>query len=242
MRSVKMTEYRLRRYFYSSRPVIPLLIIVCFVAIMYSVKPMDICRGYLISGMVQFILMTFVALSMNGNEEAVEEQLLLLRGHGWGVYCMARELTLLVISCFYGILITIGPVIVNCINQFSFFTRDLSVADVGLGAMIVLGSGLAGIAIGDALHPGIMRDRKLAVALVVGILILSVAKDAIIGEYGFFRVFGILFPSVMKPARDLGNEIYFEAKSVLAFLLMMVLYYLVVTVIKNLVLSRKKFS
>lgn len=242
MRIVKMTEYRLRRYFYSSRPVIPLLIIVCFVAIMYSVKPMDICRGYLISGMVQFILMTFVTLSMNGNEEAVQEQLLLLRGHGWGVYCMARELTLLVISCFYGILITIGPVIVNCFNQFSFFTRTLTVADVGLGAMIILGSGLAGIAIGDALHPGIMHDRKLAVAFVVGILILSVAKDAIIEEYGFLRVFGILFPSVMKPALDLGNEIYFEAKSVLAFLLMMVLYYLVVAVIKNLVLSRKKFS
>ena len=59
---------------------------------------------------------------------------------------MAREMTLFVISCFYGMLLTFGPVIINCLNHFSFFIRTLTAGDVVMGAIIISGSGLAGIA------------------------------------------------------------------------------------------------
>lgn len=45
----------------------------------------------------------------------------------------------------------------------------------------------------------------------------------------------------MKPARALGNGDYFAIRSVIAYLFIMVLYYLIVAVIKNLMLIRKKF-
>lgn len=241
MKTVSMTRYRLHRYFYSSRPVIPLIAVVCFLGAMYHVKPMNVGSGYLLSGVFQFVLMTFVALSMNGNEENVEEQLLLFHGNSWGAYTIAREITLLGISCFYGILLAFGPVIVNCFNHFSFFTRRLTAGDVVMGAIIILGSGFAGIAIGDVLHPRIMGDRKTAIAVSIGMMILSIAKDAIMEDYRFLRCFGILLPSVMKPARDLGDGDYFEITSVLAFLLMMLMYDSVAATIKNLLLNRKKF-
>jgi len=203
---------------------------------------MNVGSGYIFFGVFQFILMTFVSLSMNENEEIVEEQLLLLHGNSWGAYCVAREITLLLISCLYGVLHTVGPVIVNCFNHFSYFTRTLTVGDVIMGAMIILGSGFAGIAIGDFLHPRIMSDRKMAIIVVVVIMILSIVKDAVIEKYKFLMCFGMLLPSVMKPACDLGNGDYFDVKSVMAFILMMVLYYLVVVIIKNLAMNRKKFS
>lgn len=245
MKIVSMTKYRLHRYFYSSHPAIPLIATLCFFRVMYSVKPMEVCSGYIISGVFQFCLMTFVALGMNRNEETVEEQLLLFHGKRYVIYCMAREVTLLVISCLYGILLIFGPVIQNCIDlcidHFSFFTRTLTASDVAMAAMIILGSGFAGIAIGDVLHPRIMGDRKMAVTFTVGIMIFSIVKDAVIDKYRFLMSFGILFPSVMKPARDLGNRDYFAIKSVITFLLMMTVYYLIVVVIKNLLLNRKKF-
>lgn len=241
MKSVSMTKYRLHRYFYSSRPVIPLIVTLCFLRAMYSVKPMDVCSGYIVSGVFQFALLTFVSLSMNGNEEIVEEQLLLLHGNSWGAYSVAREITLLVISCFYGILLTIGPVIINWCNHFSYFTRPLTAIDVSMGATIIMGSGVAGIAIGDVFHPRIMGDRKIAVAVAIGIMILSTVKDSVIEKYEIFALAGIFLPSVMKPAHDLGNGDYFEAKSVFTFLIMMALYYFIIVVIKNLMLNRKKF-
>ena len=242
MKSISMTKYRLHRYFCSSRPVIPLIATICFLRVMYSVMPMNVCSGYILAGVFQFILLTFVTLSMNGNEEIVEEQLLLCHGHSWGVYCMAREITLLVISCFYGVLLAFGPVIINCFNHFSFFTRTLTASDVVMGAIIILGCGLAGIAIGDVSHPRITGNRKIGISIVLIIMILSIVKDSIIEEYRFLMFLDILLPSVMNPSRDLGNSDYFEVKSVLAFILMMVLYYVVVVLIKNLVLKRKKFS
>ena len=154
---------------------------------------------------------------------------------------MAREITLLVISCFYGILLTIGPVIINCCNNLSYFTRPLTAIDVAMGATIILGSGFAGIAIGDVFHPRIMGDRKIAIAVAIGIMILSIVKDSVIQKYEILTLAGIFLPSVMKPAHDLGNGDDFEAKSVFTYLIMMALYYLIIVVIKNLILNRKKF-
>ena len=145
------------------------------------------------------------------------------------------------ISCFYGAMLAIGPVIVNYFNGFSFFNRSLTVEDVGLGAIIILGNGLAGIAIGDLLQPRIMNDRKMAIATAVGIMILSIVKDAIIEKCSAFVFMGMFLPSVMKAARDLENGDYFKIQSVMVFLLMMVFCYLVIVIAKNLVLARKKF-
>lgn len=235
-------KYRLHRYFYSSRPIIPLIVIICLFAAMYSMKPGDVCSGYIISGWFQFILMSFVALSINGNEEAVDEQLMLFRAKGWLSYCMARELNLLVLSCIYGIILTVEPVIVNLFNDFSFFTRALTAADVVLGAVIILGSGLAGIIIGDILHPRIIGNRKIAIAFTAFMMLLSMVKEAIIDDYRFLAVLGYLLPPVMKPARDLGKGDYFDISSVCFFFIMMSVYYIVVVIIKNIVLKRKKFA
>ena len=241
MKLISMTKYRLHRYFYSSRPVFPLIITICFLGIMYSMKPVDICSSYLLSGVFQFVLLTFVALSMSGSEETSEEQLLLLHGNTWRAYCVSREMTLCMISFLYGALLAFVPIFLNCINRFSLCKRILLFSDVAAGTMIIIGSGLAGIAIGDMLHPRIMSDRKMAVVAAVGLMILSIAKDAVIEKYRFLTVFGIVLPSVMKPARDLGNGDYFELRPVIVFLFWMLFYYLMVAVMKNLVLSLKRF-
>ena len=48
--------------------------------IMYSMKPVDICSSYLLSGVFQFVLLTFVALSMSGGEETGT------RSGQWGLF------------------------------------------------------------------------------------------------------------------------------------------------------------
>lgn len=105
MKLISMTKYRLHRYFYSSHPVFPLIIMLCFFGIMYSMKPVDVCSSYILSGVFQFVLLTLVTLSMSGSEETVEEQLLLLHGNKWRAYCVSREMTLCIISFFYGALL-----------------------------------------------------------------------------------------------------------------------------------------
>ena len=68
-------NYRLHRYFKSSKPVFPLMIIFCFIGSMYTFKPMDVLSGYIISGVFVFGLMIFVVFNMGGGEEKAEEQI-----------------------------------------------------------------------------------------------------------------------------------------------------------------------
>lgn len=242
MKIIHLTKYRLHRFFYSPRPVIPLIISVCYMRLMYSVRPMDVCSGLVMAGIVQFIMMTFVSLTVSGSEETVDEQLLLFHGNNWGTYCIARELSYIIISCIFGLFFAIQPVIINCFNGFSFFFRPVTAGDVILGGLIIIVSGMAGIAIGDLFHPRIMKDRNLAIGIVVIVLICSIVKDSIIAKHGFLTPFMILFPPVMKPSHDFGDVDLFDVKSVLYFITLMMVYYLIIVAIKNALLIRKKFS
>ena len=242
MKSVPMIKYRLHRYFGSSRPVIPVIFTICFLRFIYSVRPMSIGTGAVLSSIVQFVMMTFITLSLNGGEETVEEQLLLFRGKGWRIYSIARELALIIISIFYAILHILGPIVVNACNDFSFFSTPLTAMDVVKGAFVVLGSGLAGIIIGDVLHPRITGNRRAQLIGTVMLMLLTIVRDALIEKCRVLLFLDILLPPVMKPAHDLGNKECLALKPVLAFFFMMILYYFVVTIVKNLVLQRRRFS
>lgn len=242
MKIVSIVKYRLHRFFFSSRPVIPLIVTMCFLGSMYSIRPMNIGSGYVLSGVFQFILMTFLTLSINGTEAITEEQLVLFHGNTWSSYCVAREITLILISCVYSLLLTLYPIVINCCNGFSFFTRALTAYDVSMGAIILFGSSLAGIAIGDLFHPRIMSNRKLSISIAIGVMLCSIAKDAMIAKSRFLAPLNVLLPSVMKPAGDLGNGDYFAFSSIISFLFQMILYYCVIAAIKNIILYQKKFS
>lgn len=233
---------RLHRYFYSSRPILPMIMTACFLGVTYSMKPINIASGFVISGIFQFALMTFVALNVNGCEEAVEEQILLFHGEGWERYLISREVSLLVISGTYGLILTLGPVVINYVNRCSMFSRPLTAGDVSLGGCIIFGSGLAGCTIGDLFHPRIVAERNLAILGTVGMFALSITQDALIDTYGFLVPIRVFLPSVMKPARNLGNGDNFEALSVLTFLVLMVVYFWVAGFVKNLMLKKRKFS
>lgn len=242
MRLNSIIKYRLHRYYFSSRPILPLVGVLCFMGVLYSTKPTSICSSYIVSGVFHFCLSVFVALSINGSEEVREEQLLLLHAKCNVRYYFARELSLSIISCVYGGVLILGPVITNVFNGFRSFFRPLTLCDVAMGALIILGSGFGGIAIGDMFHPRIMSDRKVAVVLTIGIMILSIVKDVIIEENRGLRFLGIMLPSVMYPSRNQGDEDYIKLAIGITFVIMMILYYLLVALIKNAVINRRKFS
>ena len=242
MKIFQTTKYRLHRYFASSKTVFPDILIIVFIASMYSIRPMSITSGYILSGVFHFILMIFVTLQMNGSEDMVEEQLQVLHGGGWKVYLPAREFTFIAISVLYGLILSLAPVLVNCMNGFQFFTRDLTAGDVLQGTVIILGGGIGGIAIGDLTHPRLLENRNLALAMAAGLMILSILKKILIDEFRFLIFLQYLLPPVMKPAYDFANADYFVLSSVLLYCLLMMVYYVIIALIKNVILKFKKFS
>ena len=242
MKIIHITKYRLHRYFASSKIVFPVILVLVFIASMYSIRPMNITSGYILSGIFHFILMIFVALQMNGAEDIMEEQLQIFHGGSWKIYLVSRETALLVISVLYGLILSVAPVIVNAINGFQFFTRSLMAADVLQGMLIIIGAGMAGIAIGDLTHPRIIENRGYSLVLAVGLMVLSLLKNIIVEDYPQVIFLKYLLPPVTKPAYDFADADYFKLVPILLYFLLSVLYYLVVVLIKNMIICRKKFE
>lgn len=242
MKIIQITKYRLHGYFASSKTVFPGILLLVFISAMYSIRPMSIVSGFILSGVFHFILMIFVSLQMNGAENVVEEQLQIFHGGGWKPYCLARETALLVISAFYGLILSLAPVVVNCVNEFQFFTRILTAGDVLQGMMIILGAGFAGIAIGDLTHPRIIENRALSLAMAAGLMLLSLLKNILVEDFPFLNFLNCILPPVMKPAYDFANGDYFVLSSVLLYFLMMLIYYMIIALVKNAIFVYKKFA
>ncbi|MDD6037397.1 MAG: hypothetical protein PUD20_01155 [bacterium] len=241
MRLMNKIKYRLHRYFLSSKPVFPILIIFAFIASIYSARPMEVNSGFIISVVFQFCLMIFVTESMNGSEITDEEQILFLHEKRVTGYLAVRELSMIFVSVIYSLIICLGPILVNCWNHFAFFRRELTFFDCAMGFVMVIGSGLCGIAIGDLFNPRIKTDRKIAIVSTIFILIITVAKEGILERVKYLEVLNILLPPVTEPLKQFSSCDVFDERTVMLIFAWMAIYYLVVTAIKFKLMDKKRF-
>ena len=242
MKLTHSVAYRLRRYFAGSKPVFPFIIILCFMGGMYNFKPMDVLSGYIISGVFAFGLMIFVTFNISGSEEKVEEQIMFLRGDCSAQYYISRELSFAAICALYSLVIAIGPVGVNIVNRFDYFTRPLTFYDVVMGFILILGSGLAGTTIGDVLNQRVMNNRKLSLMLTAMIALLAFSNDGIQQKVSYLRVLNFLLPPVMIPAKLFTGADIINAGKMLLILLQFVIYYAVVAAVKIAVMNKNRFE
>ncbi|MBO4456552.1 MAG: hypothetical protein J5802_02400 [Butyrivibrio sp.] len=242
MKLCNSINYRLHRYFAGSKPVFPMIIILCFIGSMYTFKPMDVISGYIISGVFVFGLMTFVTFNIGGSEEKVEEQILFLRGNSLIDYYISRELGLIVICALYSFITAIAPVFVNAMNGFNFFTRSLTVHDVVMGIILLFGSGLAGTLIGDLLNLRIMKNRKLSLMLTAMIALLTFSNDGIQQKVSYLGILKFLLPPIMTPAKIFSGADVINTGKMLIIFLQIIINYVVFTAIKIAVMNKNRFN
>ena len=242
MRLISRTNFRLSGYFGGTGAVISVLIILCFIAVMYSIKPGVIIDSYIVSGVFAFGLMVFVATNIGGRENTVQEQILFLLEKRWVDYYIARELSLIVITIVYCFLIALGPVYANIVNHFSFFTRALTVNDFISGFLLVFAGGLSGLTIGDLLNRRVMKNRKLSLTLTVMITILTIVYEGVCKEVPRLVVLRFLFPPVMLPAKEFIRKDIFEMGKVFAIVVYTMGYCLVLSSLKIVLMNRNRFE
>ena len=112
---------RLKLLFKSPVLTFPSIATVGFAGIMYSLAPIDFCSSYLISAVFLFFIGIFAAMSINGRENDVFEETLMLHSKSVVNYYISRELLLGIISLFYSLVLTIVPILVYLPAPDSFF-------------------------------------------------------------------------------------------------------------------------
>ena len=220
--------------------VVPTVMTVIFLGIMYSVQPQQITGSFLLSGFFLFVISVFLSMLIQLKENDVQEEMLLLHSNSELGYYMAREMVLVGISFVYAIIVIAYPVIRSCLNP-GFFTRPLKVEDVIYGGLIVVGSGLCGIAVGDLFHHRIFGHARYTVIGVIFVSLLAFCKYGLIDNFSFLKVLHIIMPPITDGLKMVGNTDIFDWAGSLKIFAHMLIFSAAAVVIKIRLLKYLKF-
>ena len=221
--------------------VIPTVAVVAFLGAMYSILPQQISSSFLMSGFLLFVIGVYTSMSIQMREQDVHEELFLMHSDPGAGYWLVRETVIYSIMLFYGLILVLYPVI-RCSFNPAWFTRPLESDDILYGSILVLGNGICGVSLGDIFHRRLIPRRRNAIICVVLVAILAVCKVAITQKLPFLKILNFFLPPVMDGFDMVGNEDTFDPKGTLLILLHTVLFAAVITVIKILLLRRRRFS
>jgi hypothetical protein len=220
---------------------IPLVVIVFFLFVMYSMSPLDITSSFIISAVFLFIVCVFISMNINGKENDVFEETLLLHSRFPVNFFASRELVFLSISVLYSLILTIYPVVL-AVTDKNKFVPSVEPMDIVCGGAYVLACGIAGTATGDLFHPRLIAKRKDAILDAILISILTVCKHGLIGYNPVFKFLNILLPPIMNGMELVSaNNYRFDTAGIFLICLHALVYSAVVTLIKIKLLSVKKF-
>ena len=122
-RTIEFVRLQLQLFVSGSRCVVPTVVLAVFLYAMYSSKPVGIVSSFTISGYLSFFLMLWVGLRVSSTEDAVAEQIYLLRLEGSFWYYLGK----VGFYCTVGVLLTLVclayPLLQNLVNAGGMFTR-----------------------------------------------------------------------------------------------------------------------
>lgn len=237
----KQMIFQIQTYFSGSSFAMPLIVLAVFFNFMYSIKPLDVVSAYLLSSVLCFLMMVWIAASIVQGENPVIEQLLYLKMGNPVKYYLGKSLFLVFLTFILDLLYSFIPVLLNMVNGFELFRRPLMASDVGNAFLIMAGCGLGGAALGSLLHPRIIKDSRLAVMITTLLAILPVAGDGIVRDYPLFKYVFWILPPVMKPQICFGNTQYFQPDISISIFLILFVYAVIYSLIKSILCYKNKF-
>lgn len=237
----KQIVLQIQTYFKGSSAAMPFVVLAAFLRILYSVKPLDVISGYLLSSVFCFLLMVWTGASVVQRENPVMEQVLYLKMGNPVKYYLGKCLFLFIIALIPDLFCTFVPVMINALNDSDMFIRPIEVADLINAFLLMAGCGSSGAALGSLLHPRIMKDGKLALMLTALLTILSVVRVGIAQKIPVLKYILWILPPVMLPQQVYGNTAYFQIGQSICIFGILFLYTIIYSVIKSIGCHRNKF-
>ena len=238
---IELTKYGLHIYFKGSRFIMPLVAVIVYQYVMYTVMPTDIVESYVMSCYLAFFILIFTGVSVAADEDQVMEQIQLLRVRSSSCYYMGKTAVLLVLGLFVSAVCVLFPVVQDLLNHKELFLRPLTAGDVLNAFILVAGCSFAGGALGSFLHPRVMKDRKLAVSLTILLSILTVVRTVLAKEVPLFKFVAWVLPPVDNVSYVYSDAGKFHLKQTILIFAALAAYGAVLSFIKSYICHKRKF-
>jgi hypothetical protein len=179
-------------------------------------------------------------MTLNGKENDVFEETLMMHCETPINYYVSREM-LQITQCFgYALILTVFPAVLHLFRG-SMFIRAMGIADVVLGGLYIFLSGLCGMATGDFFHPRFLQRRKDGILGALTVSVLAICKEGLIAHFMPLAVLNFVLPPFLDGFKLVGSSDVFEPQGMVLIFLHMAVYAVVVMCLKVWVLEKRKF-
>ena len=234
--------YKLRRKLLQKGQVliIPVVATALFIGIMYSMAPIGVTSSFLLSAAFLYFVCVFISMTLNGKENDVFEETLMMHCERPLNYYVSREL-LLITQCFgYALILTVFPAVLFLLRG-SMFIRPMEIADVILGGLYIFFSGLCGMATGDFFHPRFLQRRKDGILGAIMVSVLAICKEGLTTYLMPLAILNFVLPPFLDGFKLVGSSDIFELRGMVLIFLHMAVYAVVVVCLKVWVLEKRRF-
>ncbi|WP_026511249.1 hypothetical protein [Butyrivibrio sp. LC3010] len=238
--SIELYRLRLKLLKKGQVLIIPVVATALFIGIMYSMAPIGVTSSYLLSAAFMYFVCVFISMTLNGKENDVFEETLMLHCNKPLNYYVSREI-LLIMQCFgYALILTIFPTVLFLFKS-SMFIRPIGKLDIIFGGFYIFLSGLCGMVTGDFFHPRLIQKRKDAILGAFVVTVLSICKEGLTEFFAPLSALNFVLPPFMNGFKLVGNTDIFEPHGMLLIFLHMAVYTIVVVCLKIRMLEKRRF-
>ncbi|WP_026527732.1 hypothetical protein [Butyrivibrio sp. VCD2006] len=234
--------YKLRRKLLKKGQVliVPVVATALFIGIMYSMAPIGVTSSFLLSAAFLYLVCVFISMTLNGKENDVFEETLMMHCERPLNYYVSREM-LLITQCFgYALILTVFPAVLFLLRG-SMFIRPMGIADVILGGLYIFFSGLCGMATGDFFHPRFLQRRKDGILGAIMVSVLAICKEGLTTYLMPLAILNFVLPPFLDGFKLVGSSDIFELRGMVLIFLHMAVYAVVVVCLKVWVLEKRRF-
>lgn len=193
----------------SSKLMVPLLLLIAYTGIAYSMAPLSIPGSFGICSLVVFMLALGVGVMCDDlHIPAIDGTIFVKMRRTWYFY-LAKTLTLAWVSLLFSLISVFAPLLIHVFGG-SLFDRVVVFSDIYSGLalfwLVAMSGGMAGL----FANYRIIRGRKAAIALAALFGVLAIVKGAINNAAEPLKFLTWILPPVYDISTAYGANKYFD--------------------------------
>ncbi len=189
-------RYEMDKLLKSSKLIVPLLILVAYIGIAYSIAPLEILSSFSICSLVLFMLMISVGVMQDDVNDSMIEQTILVKLRRKELFYLGKVALIGVVSIVFSLVSVLLPLFIHVFRGSMLFSREIVISDVLSSFVLFWLFGFCGGMIGIFTNHRIIPNRKTAIMFCIAFGLLAIIKGAITERFEFLQYITWILPPV----------------------------------------------
>ena len=228
--NIGLIKYNLYSFNTSGKFILPLLIYGGWIAMAYSIHPVEMLESMGFTALLNFICMLIMGISFSNHKSPMIEMSFLVRLSNKTHLYTSKLICLFFYSMVLSAIGMLAPKINHVINGFTLYNRPIVISEVLLCFIVMLLASLCGATSGLLFSDRIFKNDTMRIVSCVMWGMISIFRAPMMENMGIFRFLLLPFPPIHELARSIIDTESFEAMNLLLYLALGVLYTIIFSV------------